>query len=296
MILMYHNVVPNDAPEGYKFQGITLNQKDFAKQIKWLNKHYQIISFQDYIEKKQKGTLNPKKHMAITFDDGTKVTYDNAEPILAQYKVPATIFVTTCQLDNGPLIWGAYYNALCYEKGYEKVSHDGIDYPLDTDENRRLSKVELEKLAISSGQPVEFTLAFSKSYPLSNDILLYYQGMTSSQLEQAGKSEWIEIGAHSVNHPFLAALSAEAQHHELKQSKEQLESKIGKKVKYFAYPSGDYNVETIKTLQALDYEASAAVVSKNLGNQWEFEIPRIGVFSPSIMKLRLKLIKASYLN
>ena len=120
--------------------------------------------------------------------------------------------------------------------------------------------------------------------------------MTSLQLEHAGKSEWIEIGAHSVNHPFLVDLSTGGQLYELKKSKDELENKVGKAVRYFAYPSGAYNLETINLLKQLRFEASAAVVPQNIGHDWEFEIPRIGVFSPSIMKLRLKLIKASYLN
>ena len=159
---MYHNVVPNDSPKGYKFQGVTLNQRDFAKQIDWLNRHFKIISFTDYIHKKQNGTLNPKKHMAITFDDGTKMTYENAEPILFYHKIPATIFVTTCQIDDGPLIWGAYYNALCYENEYDKIVFEGQSFLLDSDENRKRIKRILEKKARSSGNPTTFTIEFSK--------------------------------------------------------------------------------------------------------------------------------------
>lgn len=51
----------------------------------------------------------------------------------------------------------------------------------------------------------------------------------------------VEIGAHTLNHPDLTHLSAEAAFQEIVQSKENLEAVIGDEVISFAYPYGYYN-------------------------------------------------------
>ncbi|HAJ44651.1 MAG: polysaccharide deacetylase [Parcubacteria group bacterium GW2011_GWC1_43_61] len=52
-----------------------------------------------------------------------------------------------------------------------------------------------------------------------------------------------EIGAHTVNHPRLSAISIDKAAEEIKNSKTILENIVGKPVEMFAYPFGDYNEE-----------------------------------------------------
>src|SRR3989338_2072761 len=53
-----------------------------------------------------------------------------------------------------------------------------------------------------------------------------------------------EIGAHTLTHPNLRALSREAKKGEIQGSKEWLEQIIGKNVEMFCYPFGFYDKET----------------------------------------------------
>jgi peptidoglycan/xylan/chitin deacetylase (PgdA/CDA1 family) len=47
------------------------------------------------------------------------------------------------------------------------------------------------------------------------------------------------IGAHTMTHPMLAKLAAKDMREEMSESREQLERKLGIKVRHFAYPVGD---------------------------------------------------------
>ncbi len=56
----------------------------------------------------------------------------------------------------------------------------------------------------------------------------------------------IEVGAHTVDHPNLAAMSYSDQMFQIFTSKSYLEQTFGKTVTSFAYPYGNYNSTTVQ--------------------------------------------------
>lgn len=292
MILMYHNVVPDDPSPGTAMQSITLTVSAFERQIRWLKRFYSIISLDEYMDIFGKRGKIPNRTLALTFDDGTYTTYEYAQPVLEKYKAHATIFVNTCQLDDGPLIWGAYLNALCYEEIYDRIEFNGRTFTLNNVQTRQELRSEMIQQALESGDSPGFIQAFSKKYPIPTDILYYYKGMSSEQLKHAGSNEFMEIAAHTHNHPFLTSLNENQQSAEILESRRILEEKTGKPVRYFAFPSGAYNEATIAILQKAGFEAAFAVKSKGIAEDIKWEFPRVGIFSPSLLKLQVKLWKS----
>ena len=51
----------------------------------------------------------------------------------------------------------------------------------------------------------------------------------------------MDIGSHSVSHMDMLSLNQEDVSKELKDSKNIIEDKIGKKIKYFSFPYGRYS-------------------------------------------------------
>ena len=43
--------------------------------------------------------------VAVTFDDGYRDNYENAFPVLQRYGIPATIFLTTGNIDSKEPLW-----------------------------------------------------------------------------------------------------------------------------------------------------------------------------------------------
>jgi peptidoglycan/xylan/chitin deacetylase (PgdA/CDA1 family) len=62
--------------------------------------------------------------------------------------------------------------------------------------------------------------------------------MTRGQLRTLSQEGLIALGAHTVTHPVLSALTREAAAHEIRQSKADLEDASGATVSAFAYPYG----------------------------------------------------------
>lgn len=291
MILMYHNVVPETAPAGHRYQSITLMAPAFARQVRFLRRWYDVLPLEEYVSRLRERGSAGGGAIAITFDDGTALTYETIRPVLLELRIPATIFVSTCQVDGGPLIWGSYLNALCYEGVYDGVEHEGRWLPLTSDAEKEASRSRLIREARASGDPVEAVEAIRRRYPLPPEIEATYTGMTSDQLRDAARGGLVTIGAHTVTHPFLSTLPTDDQRRELRESKRVLESATERRVDYFAYPSGDYSRETITLAREAGYAAAFAVRPLRLSPADGFyEIPRVGIFSPSMAKLGAKLL------
>ncbi|RYG23115.1 polysaccharide deacetylase, partial [bacterium] len=68
--------------------------------------------------------------------------------------------------------------------------------------------------------------------------------MTWETLQELSKDPLITIASHTVTHPDMPTLTSDKQVEELTKSKEDLESHLGVKVDYFAYPEGKNDAVT----------------------------------------------------
>jgi len=288
MILLYHNIIPNDSPADRLCAGQAITQGAFEHQIRWLENHFRIVSLAEYIDCFQKTGFYKHQYVALSFDDGFRVTFQCVFSFLAENNMPATIFVSTGHLEHGELLWFSYLKALCFEKVYKTLTVNGYPFQIETVEQRIQAWNEMRVLAKTSGDPVFFCKMLAQTYPLAPEITAEYEGMTYDQLKAAGDCSLLEVGAHTINHPFLNLMSRETQQQEVIESKRILSEITGKPVRYFAYPGGEYNHDTVEFVKAAGYEAAFAVIPNHSVVDQHFEISRIGIYSPSLFKLQLK--------
>lgn len=98
--------------------------------------------------------------------------------------------------------------------------------------------------------------------------------MSWSQIRELG-SAGVEIGSHSLTHPYLTQLDKCRLDEELRTSKSILEDKLGTSVTSFAYPYGVYNQRVVEAVVDSGYTCAFTTrhlyASKGSGL---FEIPR----------------------
>jgi peptidoglycan/xylan/chitin deacetylase (PgdA/CDA1 family) len=285
MIFMYHGVLPDGAAKGRWCVGQGLPVRSVRRQVEWLARHFRVVPVSEYlVEALRKQGRQPA---GITFDDGAKETFDNVMPILRREGVPATMFVSTGHLCGGPLLWFSYLNALCFEGLYAEVTVEGQRFSLVTLEQKKRARRALGAMARKSHRPSEFVGRIETVYGLPPETLEHYRGMTGDQLAAAGKDDLLEIGSHTVAHPYLTDLSPTEQMREISESKQVLLALTGRPIRYFAYPGGDYDAASLARVRDSGYEAAFATRPKNVGCE-RFEIGRVGIYSPSMVKLKLK--------
>ncbi len=102
----------------------------------------------------------------------------------------------------------------------------------------------------------------------------------------------MEVGSHTVSHPYLSRLSIAEAKEEIESSKKILEDKLGVEVKSFCYPYGDYN----ERIRDMVMEAGYRMAFTTKPGKYEespnlFEIRRVTVFGNDLLpKFLLKVL------
>ena len=93
-VLFYHRIADDRATS------CTTSNHSFARQIRWLAKHFDLISLEEAQRRITSGR-NSRPSACITFDDGYSENYRQAIPLLISEKIPCTYFVTLQNLLSG---------------------------------------------------------------------------------------------------------------------------------------------------------------------------------------------------
>jgi peptidoglycan/xylan/chitin deacetylase (PgdA/CDA1 family) len=234
-----------------------------------------------------RGDRLPKRGVVLTFDDGFADNLYNAKPLLERYECPVTVFVTAGHAGQDREFWWDELERQLLEPGtlpdplrldvggrthewsFEEVAHyKPEDYARDRAWNGGLEPthrrqeiwVELTHLLrplpdIEQRQVLDQLAAASgKCQPRAT-----HRTMTEDEVRQLENGGLVEIGAHTMTHPTLAAHCAELQREEIEQSKACLERMLDKPVRSFAFPFGtrdDYTAETVWILEQAGFLAS----------------------------------------
>jgi hypothetical protein len=111
VVLNYHRIRPttSDAPSEFDDNVFNVNVDEFARQMKWLKQHAQILSEKYMIDEITTSAYNHTKLktplVAITFDDGYLDNYSLAYPVLKSLDIPAFFFICTAMITDRRLRW-----------------------------------------------------------------------------------------------------------------------------------------------------------------------------------------------
>lgn len=167
------------------------------------------------------------------------------------------------------------YHSIDYEKGNElRIPKDKFREQMKYLKDNGFTPISLDELYSHMvfamdlpAKPIVITLddGYSDNYKNAFPVLkefnfkatvfmitmeLFREGpyLTIDQIKEMD-SNGIDIEPHTVSHLHLAQLTYDKQLDEIKDSKETLEKILGREVKYFAYPFGNFNNDTLKAVQ-----------------------------------------------
>ena len=88
-------------------------------------------------------------------------------------------------------------------------------------------------------------------------------GEADSLMDESQVREWLAagnwIGAHTCTHPRLSQLSRAQAKEEIQASKKKLEDQFSLRIDHFAYPFGDYNLETVELVQEAGFQTACTM-------------------------------------
>ncbi|MEQ1656005.1 MAG: polysaccharide deacetylase family protein [Nitrospira sp.] len=272
-ILAYHRVNDQQDP----FFGAT-PVKVFQRQMALLADHFHVYPLQELVSRAAMGDVPPRA-VAITFDDGYKDNYEVAFPILQEFNLPATIFLTTGVIGSGVTLWHDKVFEAFRRTIASSFESAGVSGSLKTikDKQQCLDRflVGLRALPPNERDRQVQGLLQALNVDLSDGVgALMLTWDEVILMSQAG----ITFGAHTVTHPILSRMDPDEARREICQSRWTIEEKIQKPVDLFAYPNGsrrDYNGSTKDILRQENFLcAVTTIVGLNRADADQFELRR----------------------
>src|SRR5262249_40156770 len=181
--------------------------------------------------------------------DGSRRAYEIAFAISRKHRAPATVFVVTEFVEGTAWLWTdkpRYLMALAAPQVFE-VQVGGRKLILKlTDEDSRATaalavNAALKSLPEEARDAVIESLALGLGVPLPRRPPAEYGAINWRQAREMSDAG-MEIGSHTLTHPILTGLSDERLREEVVQSRDRIQSAIGRKVETFCYPNGDYDL------------------------------------------------------
>lgn len=117
--------------------------------------------------------------------------------------------------------------------------------------------------------------------------------VSHQELKQLSLSPFIEIGAHTVNHPKLSQLSIEEQDKEITESKSVLERLMSIPVQSFAYPfggKGTFDKDTVDLVAKNGFDYACSNIHRRVNkNSSPYALPRFIVRNWTVEELKIKM-------
>jgi len=280
---MYHSVIRSPLQV---YEPCFLDEASFRRQMHYLRNHFDVLSLSEAVDRIGNGGFR-RPSVAVTFDDGFQNNYEVAFPILREFQLPVTIFLTTGLIDSDDTVWFCRLNQALAVTNLRVLEWQGQQLDLSQPESKsavarlmqeRLKRLphpallrELDQLVSLLGDDPRRSIEQGSPFRM----------LTHSQIKEMVASGLVEFGAHTHNHAILSRLSHEDQAREIKQSIAVVEVLTGKACALFAYPNGgenDYDRIAIGILQGGNVKAAVTtIVGPNDHGTPPLELRRYGV-------------------
>lgn len=171
--------------------------------------------------------------------------------------VYASLFVTPAQLDSQLQYLSSHnFNPISLDQLYQALNGNYV-LPVNPvvltfdDGYKSFYDNAFPLLKKYQFKAIEFVITNVTTYPAY---------LSWNQIIELDKSGLVEIGAHTRTHPSLNTLSKSGIDNEVKGSKSDIESHIGKTIHWFAYPYGTYNDLVISSVKDAGFTGAVSVI------------------------------------
>lgn len=267
-ILTFHGLRADDDP-GLIDNSLHTTVSVFREVCRHLAKSYRVMHLSEIIRSLEKRLPLPDGTVAITFDDGYASNHDLAFPILREFGLPATIFVTTGFVEGTENLWFHRLEFAMAKQGRGAAAFATL--------SQQIKSLPQEQIGDAVDR-IERELGID--YASATDKPAIFKPLSWQQIRDMHNSGLVEFGGHTHRHLIVGRCSTETARSEITQSHDRLADELGTAPKLFAYPNGqpgDYSAETARLLREAGF-TSAVTMSPGFVSAAcdRFAIPRYG--------------------
>lgn len=284
-ILFWHGV---DNLVNKEVEAETFGVDTFRQQIKYLKKYFEVISIEDFYNRFKNNKFS-NKEVVLTFDDGYANNLYKVAPILNEFSLPFTVFISTDHISNGELYPTSINRLIVLGSGIEKISIPSIGI-----NNLNISTKQLKKRALSKIshelKTNELRVVKNITYDLKQNISGQEYLALTEKYSSVKPMNWDEvvklkkmgatIGSHCKYHICCHKnQNIEIVRDQIIDSKRIIEEKLQTDCHYFAYPNGDYTEDSNSFVKEAGYKLGFSTDKNKKVSEYSNKtiIPRIGV-------------------
>jgi len=284
LILMLHRVLSNDrAAELPHRNELCVGPEAFEHLLIWLQRYFDCVPLMSLLLADPEHVPN-RPRVALTFDDGWRDNAMNAFPLLRQYQVPASIFLSTDFIGSrqhfwwesiGETLWGSHGQA-ARQALIEHLQYVGRPLPVmldDLDMQRRSLSLLRYLQSLKTLEP-QILSDLTQACPSGAQP----QALDWSQVRMLEDSGLIRFGPHGASHAILTGLDDQRLHEELSRSRTALENGCAQPLPVYCYPNGDHDARVRQQVAAHGFAFALGTETGLYRNDGDpLNLPRFGV-------------------
>lgn len=287
VIFLFHGVIIQQAHRVRNYTKKHLQCDRFVSILRDLCVHGTPVSMSDVVDATCGKLVLPNRSFVLTFDDGFENNHSIVAPILKDFGVPATFYITTDFIDSNKPSWidMIEYAVENRQKFELRLPLIGISGKYETDQEKFFLLDEIRQLVKNNNKLDPYEVASEVWAQLKVENFVpdpeLDQKMNWEQVRELSQDKMFTIGGHSHTHPILEYLSQSELENEINVSMEKLEEQLGYFVKHYSYPEGLENCYSDRVINVLKQRgivcAPSAIHGTNCIGDDLFHLKRIMV-------------------
>ena len=271
-ILLYHGVskAKSRGIENYARKHVSADV--FADHLRFLKRNCTVLSLDDVVALHDAGAPYPAKSVAITFDDGFANHHEIAAPILDDYDLSATFYVSTGVVNTDLMFWVDVLEDSLNRTEVDQITVplNGVDKMFDlTDRDGKLVALDAIKgvcKRLPSQAKDELLALVQERTGITAEVgeTENYRKMTWNQVRELDRDHRFIVGGHSLYHDILGLQTPAKADLDIRTSIDLLAYQTGRVQTHYSYPEGQpqhYNESNIQTLKDKGIVCSPSAVA-----------------------------------
>lgn len=243
-VLFYHGV--EQSVKDPRIQGLQIPLAMFERHMAFLRREFEIISMDDLWASIAAGRRPDPKQVVITFDDGYRNNRTVVAPLLAAWKMPFAVFVSTKHISEGCMFPLFYVRVAALRARTPVLRFASLQQEFElTSEGQRVCALNaLTAILKRASRPLVDQIVDECAGLLGSDEWAEQKEIFASELPMTwddAKSlthSGATIGSHCHDHVLLHSSQPETEIlRQFTTSKTLIEANVGP-CHYFAYPNG----------------------------------------------------------
>lgn len=241
-VVYFHSVSEYRNRDGhYIAPAISVEAERFREYMRLLRRDFHPVTLDDLTDWLNGRRELPRRSVVVTFDDGFADNAHVAAPVMEEFDIRGTFYLTTACIEHQTLPWFCKILCLFHHAGKlgRVVTHPETSVSCDLSDPRARQEVYRRYVHACVKLPWEkqndLIAQLEKTLDLEYDEANAPKMMTwddARELERRGHL----IGNHTFSHANVAHMAADEKRNDIERSHALLETRLGHPPAHFSYP------------------------------------------------------------